>query len=337
MSRPVSKLRRLQILAIVHPITLALPTLGSMCGISLDTTVNMNRRNTRLAELIATGLSTPIVAVVGSSSCSGGCIHRAEIVQLSDTRRYFVKSSPNAGEMLRLEAEGLNALAATATIRIPKVIAVGEINAQEHCLILEVIESQQKPATDEPLRLLGRQLALLHRNARSASYGWHEHNFLGSNRQSNTTSSSWTKFFAEQRLLPQLQMARNRGVGTRELFRLADRLIGRLDQLIPENDEHASLLHGDLWNGNFLIDDDGQPVIFDPAVYYGHREAELAMPLLFGGFPAEFFEAYQEVWPLAEGWPERVELYKLYHLLNHLNLFGSGYLESCVEIVRRFS
>jgi fructosamine-3-kinase len=97
------------------------------------------------------------------------------------------------------------------------------------------------------------------------------------------------------------------------------------------------LLHGDLWSGNFLVGADGQAVVIDPAVYYGHREAELAMPLLFGGFPPEFFEAYCEVWPLNEGWRDRVELYKLYHLLNHLNLFGVGYLDSCLEIVRRFA
>lgn len=308
-----------------------------MCGIRRDTTTKMNPRNNRLAELIATGCNAAIVAVVDSTSCSGGCIHRAEIIRLHDGRRYFVKSSPHAQEMFRLEADGLNALAATKTIRIPRVIAVGEISQTEHCLILEAIGSHRNPSTGIAQQLLGRQLALLHQNARSESFGWRDHNFLGSSPQYNTISSSWPEFFAEQRLRPQLKMARNRGLGSRELYQLSDRLISKLEQLIPADSKRASLLHGDLWSGNFLVDDDGQPALFDPAVYYGNREAELAMPLLFGGFRADFFEAYQEVWPLAEGWTERVELYKLYHLLNHLNLFGSGYLESCVEIVRRFS
>lgn len=143
-------------------------------------------------------------------------------------------------------------------------------------------------------------------------------------------------FFAECRLSYQLRLARQGGLGSGELFRLADRTVQRLENLLGAQVPPPSLLHGDLWNGNLLVGAAGNAVVIDPAVYYGHREAELAMPLLFGGFPAEFFDAYSEAWPLASGWQDRVEIYKLYHLLNHLNLFGVGYLDSCLEIVRRF-
>ena len=126
-------------------------------------------------------------------------------------------------------------------------------------------------------------------------------------------------------------------MGSRELFQQVERLIARLDRWLAQPVEPPCLLHGDLWAGNYLIDEAGKPVLIDPAVYYGRREADLAMPALFGGFPEEFFQGYHDQWPLEDGWQQRLEVYKLYHLLNHLNLFGSGYLESCLEIADRFS
>jgi fructosamine-3-kinase len=184
--------------------------------------------------------------------------------------------------------------------------------------------------------VFGAHLAEHHRRGTSSRFGWASDNYLGSTVQKNEARESWVEFFGECRLQYQLRLARQRGLGSREFYRLAERVIERLDKWLGDDRAQPSLLHGDLWSGNFLVDAAGRAVVIDPAVYYGHREAELAMPLLFGGFPPEFFDAYSEAWPLAEGWRERVELYKLYHLLNHLNLFGVGYLDSCLEIVRRF-
>ncbi|MCC6509900.1 MAG: fructosamine kinase family protein, partial [Pirellulaceae bacterium] len=147
---------------------------------------------------------------------------------------------------------------------------------------------------------------------------------------------TWVEFFAEFRLNYQLRLARQRGLGSGEFYRLAGRVVQRLDKWLTSTDACPCLLHGDLWNGNLLVGADGYAVVIDPAVYYGEREAELAMPLLFGGFHPDFFDAYNTTWELPAGWQQRAELYKLYHLLNHLNLFGVGYLDSCLEIVRRF-
>ncbi len=134
-----------------------------------------------------------------------------------------------------------------------------------------------------------------------------------------------------------MRLARERGLSDDELDRLGDRLLERLDDWIDLREEPACLLHGDLWSGNYMADDAGDPVLIDPAAYYGHREADLAMTELFGGFDHTFYEAYEEEWPLPPGSPERREIYKLYHLLNHLNLFGRGYRARCIGILQRFA
>ncbi len=287
-----------------------------------------------MAELIAQATNHELCSVKSSQACSGGCIHRAEIVELDDGRRYFVKSSRDARNMFRTEAQGLSELAASGCMRVPDVVAQGTLSAGEDCLILEAINSGPRP--HDFFETLGSCLARLHDTNRRDYCGWTTDNYLGSNLQRNTPNDSWLEFFAEQRLRAQLRMARNQGLGSPELFQLTERVISRLDQWIDDDGEHVSLLHGDLWSGNLLCDTQGQPVIFDPAVYYGHRETDLAMPLLFGGFSDAFVASYDEVLPLPSGWRQRVELYQLYHLLNHLNLFGSGYLDSCLEIVRKY-
>jgi len=225
-------------------------------------------------------------------------------------------------------------LAKTGTLRVPQVVAAGMLSDSEACLILEAI-LPGPPQTDFWERL-GQGLAALHRQATAGNFGWSSDNYIGSNRQPNSAHASWVEFFAVQRLGFQLQLARTHARGSRELFKLGEQLIAKLDKRLGPCDERPSLLHGDLWSGNYLVASDGAPVLIDPACYFGLREADLAMPLLFGGFPQRFFDAYDASWPLAAGWRERVEIYKLYHLLNHLNLFGSGYLDSCLEILRRF-
>lgn len=234
--------------------------------------------------------------------------------------------------MFQLEAKSLQALA-SGPLRVPQVITVGSF-ADVDCLVLEYISStSQAPDFFEQL---GSGLAELHRLS-SDCFGWAEDNYLGTTRQPNHESDDWLEFFSDQRLEFQFQLARRNGLGSRELFKLGEKLCQQLNRFIGQPEDPPSLLHGDLWSGNFLADETGVPVIFDPAIYYGRREADLAMPALFGGFPSSFWDSYHEAWPLAEGWQERLEIYKLYHLLNHLNLFGSGYLDDCLEILRRFT
>jgi fructosamine-3-kinase len=294
----------------------------------------MEPRDVALAAVIARATHAPLQQIVHRQSMAGGCIHRVEMVQLADGRRYCVKSNRDAGDMFAQEAYGLAAIQHVGCLATPAVIAVEPVAEDMQCLILEAVATTQ-PATDFWHRF-GGQLAEQHRRGTSSQFGWVSDNYLGSTLQKNEARESWLEFFGECRLQYQLRLARQRGLGSGELYRLANRVIERLDKWLGHIRPQPSLLHGDLWSGNFLVGAGGQAVVIDPAVYYGHREAELAMPLLFGGFPEEFFEGYGQSWPLEEGWRERAELYKLYHLLNHLNLFGVGYLDSCLEIVRRF-
>jgi protein-ribulosamine 3-kinase len=288
-----------------------------------------------LVALISNATGAPAATVSSSQVCSGGCIHHAEVVELSDGRRFFVKSNQSVGDMFAQEALALAALAQVAVIRVPRVIAVGMLDEVASALVLEEIQTG-KPAP-QFWENFGSQFAALHHQTRSSRAGWASDNYIGSNLQRNDSRDSWTEFYAECRLTYQLRLARNNSLGSNELFRLSQRLIDRLGDYLDASVEPMVLLHGDLWGGNYLVDRAGQPVLIDPASYYGHREADLAMPLLFGGFPAAFIDGYNAAWPLADNWRDRVEIYKLYHLINHLNLFGSGYLEGCLEIVRRYA
>ena len=301
----------------------------------------MTASDAALEQVIARATGEPLTQIAARQSLSGGSIHRVERIELADGRSYCVKSNVNAGDMFAQEAYGLTALAEVGQLRTPKIIAVESLTIEstqpartnEQCLIMEAIEPG---ATREGYWAeFGQQLAEHHRQGRSRTFGWSSDNYIGSTMQKNEARDSWIDFFRECRLDFQFKLARRRGLGSGEFYRLAQRLLERLDRWLPASPQPC-LLHGDLWQGNLLVNSDGRPVVIDPAVYYGDREAELAMPLLFGGFPDGFFDAYSEAWQLDEGWRERVELYKLYHLLNHLNLFGAGYMDSCFEIVRRF-
>lgn len=301
----------------------------------------MTASDAALQQVIARATGSGLTLIASRDSLSGGSIHRVERIELADGRRYCVKSNVNAGDMFAQEAYGLAAIAQVGQLRTPKVIAVEPLTMDstepasqgEQCLIMEAIEPGA--TSDDYWTVFGRQLAEHHRHGRSRTFGWSSDNYIGSTIQKNESRESWIDFFRECRLDFQFKLARRRGLGSGEFYRLAQRLLERLDRWLPANPQPC-LLHGDLWQGNLLVNSEGQPVVIDPAVYYGDREAELAMPLLFGGFPDRFLAAYDEAWQLDEGWRERVELYKLYHLLNHLNLFGAGYLDSCFEIVRRF-
>ncbi len=279
--------------------------------------------------------------IVRSSSAGGGCINAARTVELDDGRRFFVKSNPDPlPGMFEREAEGLAALAETGVIRVPRPVGTGRGEGIPPFIVLEAIANGRRgPGFAEDF---GHRFAALHRAAPShrgpggEPFGFDRDNYLGATPQPNGWCAGWCDFWRRRRLGYQLELARRRGLSDSRLDRLGDRLLDRLEDLLGEPEEPAALFHGDLWGGNYLVGEAGEPVLIDPAVYYGRREADLAMTMLFGGFEPRFYAAYQEAWPLAPGSAERLEIYKLYHLLNHLNLFGRGYRGGCLAILERF-
>jgi fructosamine-3-kinase len=259
----------------------------------------------------------------------GGSINRG--YRLSDGRRTFFLKVNRAGlrAMFEAEADGLRALAATCSLRVPMPVCVGE-DAHSSWLVLEHLEIGRCSA--EQMAQLGRSLAGLHA-AQAPRFGWHRDNTIGSTPQPNGWRDSWPAFWREQRLGFQLELARRNGYG--KALREADGLLDAVDALLAGHAPAPSLLHGDLWGGNAGCTVEGEPVVFDPACYYGDREADLAMTALFGGFPRAFYAAYEEAAPLRSRHAVRRELYNLYHVLNHLNLFGGGYLQQAAGMIGR--
>ncbi len=226
------------------------------------------------------------------------------------------------------EAAGLDELSQVDAIRVPKVLCVGA-SAANSWIALEWIRFGARSRTAD--FLLGQGLARLHRKTADV-FGWRRDNTIASTPQLNAQLSDWATFFRDRRLWYQFDLARRNGYGGR-LQQRGAALLDRLGQFFDGYQPLPSLLHGDLWGGNWAADDHAQPVIFDPAVYYGDREADVAMTQLFGGFGADFYSGYQATWPLDPGFPARTELYNLYHVLNHLNLFGSGYLARAIAMI----
>lgn len=250
----------------------------------------------------------------------GGCINEGHIIR-GHGRAYFVKlNAPDKAQMFSAEAAGLDEIGRTGTVRVPRPVCHGAGPAASW-IVLEHLEL--KPADDGGMRALGSSLARLHR-VTSRRYGWSRANTIGSTPQINTPADDWIMFWRERRLGFQLGFAAAKGHG--RLVASGERLVEKLPAFFEGYSPSPSLLHGDLWSGNAAMTVDGEPVIYDPAVYYGDREADLAMTELFGGFPREFYEAYDEAYPLEDGYETRKHLYNLYHLLNHLNLFGRSYL-----------
>ncbi|MEE8585390.1 MAG: fructosamine kinase family protein [Acidobacteriota bacterium] len=275
-------------------------------------------------------------AVRSMAPVGGGCINQASRIELEDGRRFFLKSNPRPlPRLFESEAEGLLALRQADCLRVPEVVATGGgREGLPHFILMEYIPTGRPgPGFFEKF---GRGLAQLHRQARGEQFGFENDNYLGSTPQPNQWTSDWVRFVRQCRLGHQLKMARQNGLSDPEMDRLGQRLLDRLDDWIGHPDEPPGLLHGDLWGGNYLCDDRADPVLIDPAAYYGRGEADLAMTQLFGGFDASFYHAYEDVHPLAPGSQERLEIYKLYHLLNHLNLFGRSYFSGCMGILRRF-
>jgi fructosamine-3-kinase len=250
------------------------------------------------------------------------------VVQGGD-QRYFVKFNDAAKlDMFTAEAAGLNEIAQAQAIRVPAPICWGTSGDQAY-LVLEYVE--QAHPQRESMAQLGQALAQLHRRL-SEHYGWHRDNTIGATLQVNTPSTNWVDFWQRHRLGFQLELAKRNGHGGK-LQRRGERLVADLGTFFRAGAPVASLLHGDLWSGNYTFDEHGHPVIFDPAVYYGDRETDLAMTELFGGFPSRFYDAYREAYPLEAGYAVRKTFYNLYHVLNHLNLFGGGYLSQAERMI----
>jgi len=275
--------------------------------------------------------------VLGSSvtSCegvAGGDIGESSVIVLADGERLFAKCYPDAAPgMASAEARGLVWLSEANALRIPEVRAHGEAEGELPAfLALEWIETGTPSAQHD--EQLGHGLAALHRSG-AEGYGFAEDNFIGRLPQSNRSHRDWTAFYAEERLASQLRMARKAGRLPERVARALETLIEKLPSLCGPQEPPARL-HGDLWGGNALVDSAGRPCLIDPAVYGGHREVDLAMMRLFGGFSQRVFSAYDEAWPLAPGHRERVDLYQLYPLLVHVNLFAGSYVGSLDGAIR---
>ena len=278
-----------------------------------------------------------LISVLGSSArivrsehVSGGDINQAYRLTLADGTQIFLKA--NTGKdisFFKAEADGLNAIAGSGSIGVPRVLGFGTDKKHGAFLLLEWIERAVKPARDF-WENFGRRLAALHRaNTTTLTpggcFGFTKDNYIGASSQVNEPCNRWVDFFRDRRLAPQFRMA-PRYFDAADRKRI-DRLLERLGDVLEEPDS-PSLLHGDLWSGNFIVGPDGEAWLIDPAAYVGHAEADLAMTELFGGFNSVFYSAYKEIAPLHPGYERRRGLYNLYHLLNHLNLFGASYLGS---------
>lgn len=327
--------------------------------------------NPGLNTLISTVISDAShrhFALHDSTPVSGGSINEAYRLEATDGARYFLKL--NAARHLAMfvaEAEGLNAIAATNTIRAPRPIAHGSASGHSY-LVLEHLELSSRGDA----KLLGEQLAALHRctpppplpcreragvrvdtlyshtstpsltlplqrgenNGKSFCFGFIQDNFIGTTPQPNGWKDNWVDFWREQRLGYQLRLAAQNGYGGL-LQNLGEKLLDMLPAFFENYIPQPSLLHGDLWSGNHAFLADGTPAIFDPAAYYGDRECDLAMTELFGGYSAEFYASYRAAYPLDEGYAMRRDLYNLYHVLNHANLFGGGYARQSEQMMQR--
>ena len=272
---------------------------------------------TQISQHISETTGKPFT-VERQKSVSGGCINQGYCLIGSDIK-YFVKiNHASKVEMFAAEALGLKEMAQTQTIRVPKPICWGMTERSSY-IVLEWLEfgSSHNSAWEE----MGIKLAKMHNYQGENKFGWSENNTIGSTPQVNNWTDTWSDFFANHRIGFQLKLANRKGGN----FGNYNQIVDKVRQILASIEPQPSLGHGDLWSGNVAVTDAGEPVILDPATYYGDREVDLAMTELFGGFPAAFYRGYNEVFPLDKGYKKRKTLYNLYHILNHFNLFGGGY------------
>ncbi|MEM1158692.1 MAG: fructosamine kinase family protein [Verrucomicrobiota bacterium] len=279
-----------------------------------------------IADAIARATGRPCL-IESWQAVGGGCINDTFRVTGSD-HSYFVKiNRASCYEMFTAEAEALEALANAQAVQVPRPVCHG--NEGSHAfLVLEYLSL--RPMNTAAQGLLGKQLARLHRTT-GDHFGWQRDNTIGSTPQQNTPMEDWPRFYAERRLRFQLDLAAEHGLRIPVAAALCDSIDAFFTCYQPE----PSLLHGDLWGGNAAMNDDGNPIVFDPACYYGDRESDVAFTELFGGFGPEFYRAYESEWPLDSGYQQRKDLYNLYHVLNHYNLFGGGYGTQALEMLNR--
>lgn len=278
-----------------------------------------------LARAIGEALGEPF-EIEQSRNIGGGCISSAMRLE-GNGRRYFVKfNRADLLEMFEAEADGLQAMAGANAVRVPQPLTTGVSNGQAY-LVMEYLET----GGSGDMHRFGEQLAQMHRYTRE-QFGWHRDNTIGSTPQPNGWQNDWVRFWQEQRLGFQLDLARRNGAGS-ALYERGQQLKERVADFFTDYQPVASVLHGDLWSGNYAFTRDGEAVIFDPAVYFGDREADLAMTELFGGFSRSFYSGYDAAWPLDPGYATRKTFYNLYHILNHYNLFGGGYASQAQRMI----
>jgi len=263
------------------------------------------------------------------SALSGGCISNAYKIVDESGKNYFLKVNSHPKDLFIKEANGLSELKKANAIRVPEVIV-----CNEEFLLTEFIDQRNRSKIF--FEDFGRRFGELHKY-KEDKFGFYEDNYIGSNPQINIASSNednnWAEFYFNKRILYQYKLAENNGYATTELKNGIFQLEKKIEGIIGDSVEPPSLLHGDLWGGNYIIDENGFVCLIDPAVYYGHREADLAMTKLFGGFSNEFYYSYNECFPLKDDYEYRENIYKLYHVLNHLNLFGNSYYSHTISLV----
>ncbi len=286
---------------------------------------------TAVANLITTALGRPIEQVDHLGGSFGARLARVTIGGQRFALKWASGGPPAA--MVAAEAHGLRTLAAANAIRVPTVVFACEANGDQPAIVLsEWIAGDGRPP--DPAQL-GEQLAALHRHT-GAAYGLERDNFIGGTPQTNGWMEDWIAFFRERRLWPQIELAARNGLLPARRRQMLERVVNRLDEWLSGVPRVPSLIHGDLWSGNVIAGPGGAPALIDPAISYSDREAELAFTELFGGFSSRFYAAYQAAWPLDPGYRDRRDLYNLYHLLNHLNLFGEGYGAQVDAVARRY-
>jgi len=287
--------------------------------------------NSQLQNTIAAEISAAIhqkFSITDFSATSGGCINTTYVVQDS-SHKFFIKlNSVRFQPMFEAEFQALLEIESSDTIRVPHPVCTGSLDA--HCwLAMEYMPLQNNGNQAK----LGEQLAAMHKITHT-TFGWDRDNTIGSTPQTNAPSNNWQEFFRENRLRYQLNLAAANGYTGRLQKAGADLLVCMAD-FFGGYKPVPSLLHGDLWSGNYAFIEEGNPVIYDPALYYGDRETDIAMTELFGGFTNDFRRSYEACWPLDDGYKTRRILYNCYHILNHLNLFGGGYARQAEDMIMR--
>ena len=276
-----------------------------------------------IVDFLSSSLNSKILNV---SPISGGCIN--ECYKLTtNSESYFIKLNRKFNPFVE-EQKGLDILRATRTFFIPKVLLIGKYEDYSF-LLMEYIESENQ--TSNFWNDFGKKLAALHKIS-NESFGFDHNNYIGSLQQINTWHANSIEFFINCRLIPQLELLND--INDNQFFKSFDALFNILNEILPEG--KPSLLHGDLWSGNYMVGKNGNPAIVDPAVYYGFREADIAMSKLFGGFANQFYDTYNETFPLEINWQSRVQVWNLYPLLVHANLFGSSYLNQVKSIIKNY-